>query len=103
MKIIDDTALHGVLKPEEYLNIGGYVSRPALDHAYYVKHKYDIYNLMNINKEYDQILHKDGKWFSTGKYTKSIEDHKNRFGDDITFSVDGFDKRFFTFHVNFMA
>lgn len=39
---------------------------------------------------------KDGKWFSTGKYTKSIEDHKNRFGDDITFSVDGIDKKFST-------
>lgn len=39
---------------------------------------------------------KDGKWFSTGKYTKSIEEHKNRFGDDITFSVDGIDKKFST-------
>ena len=62
MKIIKDRTHHEVLKPEEYLDIGGFISRPALDHAYYVKHKYDIYNLMNINKEYDQILHKDGKW-----------------------------------------
>jgi hypothetical protein len=39
---------------------------------------------------------KDGKWFSSGRYTKSIENHKNRFGDDITFSVDGIDRKFTT-------
>ena len=39
---------------------------------------------------------KDGKWFSSSKYIKSIEEHKERFGDDITFSVDGIDIRFNT-------
>lgn len=39
---------------------------------------------------------KNGVWFSTSKTTKGIEEHKNRFGDDITFSVDNIDKRFNT-------
>ena len=39
---------------------------------------------------------KDGKWFSTGRYDKSVGEHIDRFGSDITFSVDGIDKKFST-------
>ncbi len=53
----------------------------------------------NYNLVTEKIYFYDntGKWFSTAKTTKGIEEHKQRFGDDITFSVDNIDKRFNNF------
>ena len=36
---------------------------------------------------------KDGKWFSTGRYDKSVGEYIDRFGNDITFSVDDLKKQ----------
>lgn len=37
---------------------------------------------------------KNGKWFSTSNSLSDVRSHKERFGDDITFSVDGYEKEF---------
>lgn len=39
---------------------------------------------------------KKGTWFSSGNDTKSIKDHQDRFGKEITFGVEGINKTFKT-------
>lgn len=59
---------------------------------------------MKYLKRYSQInesekvrfFDKNGSFFSSGNGLSSIEEHKKRFGDDITFSVEGYDGVFNT-------
>lgn len=51
--------------------------------------KYENFIIENV-RFYD----KDGKWFSSSRSISDFEDHKKRFGDDISFSIDGIEKVF---------
>lgn len=48
------------------------------------------------NKNRVRFYNEDGKWFSSSESLSSVPEHKKRFGNNIKFSVDGYDGLFNT-------
>lgn len=63
MRIVDGATPHGVLNPEDYLNIHGFISRPAFSKEYYKKNNYNIYMIHNIDGSFTEFLNKNNNWF----------------------------------------